>query len=65
MILSTADLIKLTDKVQKSAQARVLKHMGIPFKTRPDKSIVVFLADINAPAQTQPRTPSLRIPAAR
>lgn len=35
MILSDADLVLLTHRARPSAQARVLRKMGIPFKVHP------------------------------
>lgn len=46
MILTLSDLAELTGKVRRSAQARVLRHLGIPFKTRPNGSLVVFQHDL-------------------
>lgn len=65
MILSPQTLIELTGKVKRSAQARVLDGLGIPYRRRPDGTIVVFEADIDAPAQVKPRSPQLRLPQAR
>lgn len=42
MILPPADLEKLTLAKRSDAQARELKHMGIPFTTRRDGSLVVL-----------------------
>lgn len=63
MILTLSDLAELTGKTRRSAQARVLAHLGIPFKTRPDGSLVVFQRDLNAtPTQNKIRAPALRLP---
>ncbi len=63
MILTLPELAELTGRTRRGAQARVLTHLGIPFKSRPDGSLVVFHHDIHAtPPQKQPRAPALRLP---
>lgn len=42
MILTEAQLIDLTQKQRPSAQARVLGHAGIPYRARPDGSLIVL-----------------------
>lgn len=42
MILTEAQLIELTAKRRPSAQARVLGHAGIPYRRRPDGSLIVL-----------------------
>lgn len=42
MTLSPAELREFTGRRRRDAQARVLDHMGIPYSTRPDGSIVVL-----------------------
>ena len=46
MILSHAQLAALTGRVRLSAQRRTLDHLRIPYRLRPDGSIVVFEADL-------------------
>lgn len=68
LALTDADLVDLTKKVRRSAQARELDALGIPYRRRRDRSILVLRDDLkpkDATTQTQPRTPRLRIPAAR
>ena len=48
MILSDSDLVSLTGRQRKSAQRRELDALGIPYKTRRDGSIVVFVEDCHA-----------------
>jgi hypothetical protein len=63
MILAANTLIELTGKVKRPAQARVLSALGIPYRRRPDGTIVVFEHDLpHATTQAQPRTPKLRLP---
>lgn len=63
MILSPQDLALLTGKRQRNAQRRVLSALAIPYRLRPDGSIVVFHHDIHAtPGTTKPLEPRLRIP---
>lgn len=62
MILSPASLRELTDARRSDAQARELVHMGIPYKTRRDGTLVVLEADVHGtPAQKQPAPPALRL----
>ena len=42
MILSDAELVTLTRRVRRSAQARVLDELRVPYRRRPDGSLVVF-----------------------
>lgn len=42
IVLSPQDLVDYTTKERPSAQARVLDHMGIPYKPRPDGSLAVL-----------------------
>ena len=65
MILSPDTLRELTGKQKSPAQARVLDALGIPYRRRPDGSIVVFEADIHAPTQNRSTSPKLRLPAPR
>lgn len=62
MILTPEEIAELTDKVRFTAQARVLKDMGIPYRLRPDGSIVVFRVHLfheTAPERQAP--PALRL----
>jgi hypothetical protein len=66
MILSKAELADLTGKVRLSAQARVLAALGIPYRRRPDGTIVVFRDSLShAPEKERPPPPRLRLPEAR
>lgn len=62
MILRPDTLGQLTGKQKSPAQARVLDALGIPYRRRPDGSIVVFEADIRATPQDRPSSPRLRLP---
>ncbi len=63
LILSPADLRELTDAIRSDAQARELEHMGIPFKTRRDGTLVVLEADIHGSSKkTRQAPPALRLP---
>lgn len=48
MFLDEDDLVSLTQRKQRSAQAKVLSSMGIVFKIRPDASLAVLRAHIEA-----------------
>jgi hypothetical protein len=63
MILSADDLATLTGRVQRTAQARELRALGVPYRLRTDGSIVVFRRDIDEPpAQKGSASPALRLP---
>lgn len=68
MILSHDELVELTGKQRQSAQRQVLLALGIPFKIRPDGSLVVLEAAVQAalghPSRTEHNSrPKLRLPA--
>lgn len=48
LTLSQSELRELTDKRRSDAQARVLEHMGIPFTTRPNGTLAVLRAVVEA-----------------
>lgn len=60
MILSNAELVNLTKRERSDAQARELKHLGIPFTQRRDKSIVVFRSAVEKSPQATIREPELQ-----
>lgn len=63
MILNDAELKLLTQRTRASAQIRVLEAIRVPYRRRPDGSIVVFRRDVEGPAALQregPR-PQLRL----
>lgn len=49
LTLTPDQLRELTRHKRSDAQARELEHLGVPFRTRRDGSLVVLLADL-APA---------------
>ncbi|MBK6552750.1 MAG: DUF4224 domain-containing protein [Rhodocyclaceae bacterium] len=61
MILTNANLVELTQRRRRSAQARVLTALGVPFRQRPDGSIVVFESDLHAPPKERSAPPALRL----
>lgn len=66
MILSDDDLVLLTRRHRVSAQVKVLKAIGVPFRQRPDGSIVVFERDLGSSSSQNGRTgrePQLRLSA--
>ena len=65
MILSPAQLAALTGRVRRSAQRRTLDHLRIPYRLRPDGSIVVFEADLHATTENRPTPPRVRLSPAR
>lgn len=46
MFLDSEEVHDLTDKVQRAAQARVLRAMGIEHKPRPDGSLAVLRSHV-------------------
>lgn len=52
--LNDAELEELTHKARPSAQARALVAVGIPFRRRPDGTLLVVRSDIGGVAEAQP-----------
>jgi hypothetical protein len=48
MILTQEQLSELTGRRRHDAQAKVLRHMGIEFRQRPDGSLAVSLAHVDS-----------------
>lgn len=46
--LSDAELIEATHRARPSAQAKALRRMGVPFQERPDGSLLVSRAALEA-----------------
>ncbi|GAB1835935.1 DUF4224 domain-containing protein [Achromobacter xylosoxidans] len=70
LTLSQKELLEVTGKARKAGQIAALKHLGIPFKIRPDGSPVVLRAAMeaalgHATKNQGPASPSLRLPEAR
>lgn len=71
LVWTKEDLREVTDKKRWSAQAKVLKAMGIPHFRRPDGSVVVFVdkhSQANSNGQTtqnQYPPPRIRLPEER
>jgi hypothetical protein len=67
VILSPADLMLLTGRMRYTAQRRVLDALGVPYRVRPDGSVVVFQEDLRRESTTQkgPASPRLRFSTAR
>ncbi len=56
MILSDDELRVLTGKKFRTAQAEVLRYMGIDFRMRPDGSLVVLRSQLEAtPPKRKPK----------
>lgn len=67
LTLSEDEIKEVTQKSTRKAQAKALEHMGVPFRTRPDKTIVVLRAALEASlgyATTNkgPPPPRVRVP---
>lgn len=61
-ILTPAELALITGRMKRSSQAKELDAMGIPYRQRSDKSIVVFRSELpghEPTTKTKPRTPRL------
>ena len=70
MILTHDELAELTGKTRNGAQQAVLREMAIPFKIRPDGSIVALRAAVEAALgyatpNERSKSPAVRIPQAR
>jgi hypothetical protein len=65
MILTPDELAELTARTRPRAQAEVLAALGIPYRTRPDGTLVVLRQVVLAVlgAQQERRGPRLRLPA--
>jgi hypothetical protein len=65
MWLTAEEIAALTGKQRQSAQRRVLAALGVPYKVRPDGTIVVSRsaaeAALHAPAKDRPAPPRLRL----
>lgn len=48
MFLDEDELVSLTRRKQRAAQAKILRSMGIVFKMRPDASLAVLRAHVEA-----------------
>ena len=57
MILDEMEIRRITHFTRTDAQARELAHLGIPFKTRRDGSLVVFSEDANPAARVTISSP--------
>ena len=60
MLLSEHELIELTHRVKPAWQARALEMMGIPFRKRPDGTLVVLRSSLEQKQDAKPR-PQLRV----
>lgn len=70
MLLSVDELVELTGKTRRGAQGDVLRALGIPFKARPDGSLVVLRDAVQAAlgyatAKERSPSPQLRLPETR
>lgn len=59
MFLTTQELAELTHRSKGAWQAKALEQMGIPFRRRPDGSVVVLRADLERKQDQRP-VPRLR-----
>ena len=57
MILEPLTIEQLTKRQRPSAQRRVLNKLGIPYRVRPDNSLVVLAADLAGARGFEPPTP--------
>ena len=66
LFLTQAELVELTRRIQSDAQARELDAIGIPFRRRSDKSLVVMRVCVETAlgasgARIAPTEPSLHL----
>lgn len=64
LTLTPDELIELTGKQRRSAQLKVLQALAIPFRVRPDGSLLVLRAHVieNASPQDGQASPALHLP---
>ena len=62
IVLSEDDVVELTGKRRTSAQARVLDFMGIPYRPRPNGSLVVLRIHVEAGPTTEYRGSGATLP---
>lgn len=60
MLLTPDELRELTGLMRPKAQARQLDHLGIPYRTRSDGTLVVLRAHLETPHYRRPE-PRLRV----
>lgn len=61
-VLSPQDLETLTQRVRPGWQRRELEHLGIPYKTRSNGTLIVFWEDVRGTHNARPkREPQLRL----
>ena len=60
MFLTADEIRELTGKLRPSAQEKVLASMGIPFRKRPDGSLVIVRTDLLTAPIGQEKGPALR-----
>jgi hypothetical protein len=71
MLLTNAELVELTRMRRQAAQRRVLDAIGVPYRMRPDGSLVVLRAAVDlalggVPVERPGRpAPELQLPAPR
>lgn len=70
LLLSPKEVSEITGKKRYRSQIEVLHSMQIPFRARPDGSLVILRAVIEmelgyAPKEKKQTSPSLRVPKAR
>ncbi len=67
MLLTEDELIELTGMQKRAAQCRVLDAIRVPYRVRPNGSIIVLRAAVDlalggVPAAQAPKQPELRLP---
>lgn len=60
LCLTPDELRDLTGKLRSGAQEKVLSSMGVPFRKRPNGSLVVIRTDLLAAPTGRSREPALR-----
>ena len=62
LCLSPREVAEVTGKQRPSAQARVLSGMGIPYRLRPDGTLVVLRIHVEyETTEKEPASPTLRL----
>ena len=60
--LSAAEVVTLTMRKRPSAQARVLDALKIPYRERPDGTLVVFRSAFAGAEESEKPPPQLHLP---
>ena len=61
MILTPQEIRELTQRARPAWQVRVLDHIGVPYRRRPDGTLIVMRSHVEMQPVVSPRRPQLRL----